>query len=105
MIATLAVRTGIDPLALRDVAVDDPDLFGELVDATSTWTPELELAAADVEVTHELLRSVLALAGAKTIPPPLAIPRDRKLQRRRPPRVSIGELAAMTNRNVGRVET
>jgi hypothetical protein len=105
VIATLAVRTGIDPLALRDVAVADPDLLGELVDASTTWGPELELAASNVEVTHELLRTVLALAGAKTIPRPLAIPRDRKLQRRPPPRVSIAELAAMTDRTIRSVET
>jgi hypothetical protein len=104
VIAELAARTGIDPLALRDVAVDDAALLDELVDAAERWSPELELAAAHVEVSHELMRVVLAAVGAKQIPPPLSIPRTRTQKRRPPPRVSVAELAALTGRSITRAE-
>lgn len=101
MIATVAARTGIAPLALRDCAIAEPELFDEIVVAADRWTPELELAASTLEVEHETMRVVLALGGAKRLPEPLAIPRRRELPRSRPAtQLSVGELAALTGRPI-----
>jgi hypothetical protein len=105
VIATVAARTGIAPLALRDVAVDDARLFDELVEAVDAWTPQLELAASQIEVTHELYRVVLSLGGVKQLPKPLAITRSTKPKPKPIPRVSIAELAALTSRDVERRAT
>lgn len=100
MIAAVSARTGIAPLALRDCALDDAELLDRVVEASDAWTPQLELAASQLEVAHETMRVVLAIGGAKKLPAPLAIPRSRRLPKRETPRVSIADLAALTGRDV-----
>lgn len=104
MIAAVSARTGISPLALRDCAIDDPELLDAVVRAAGEWSPELELAASSLEVEHETMRVVLALGGARKIPPPFAVPRKRDLPKRRPPVVSVAELAALTGRPLARAD-
>ena len=94
----MSVATGIDPLALRDCAVDDALLFDEIVETADAWTPELELAASNLEVSYALLRALAKLPGGRSLPP-LAIPRSRRLARE-PRRVSIAELSQLTGRDL-----
>jgi len=103
MIGQLAARTGIAPLALRECAIADDALFQAVARAAGDWTPELELAATQLEVAHETLRVVLALGGVKRLPPPLSIPRRRELKRHAAPRVSIADLARMTGQSIEQV--
>ena len=98
----MAAQTGIAPLALRDCAVTDPDLFDAVVEAAERWTAELELAASQVEVGWQQLRVLVHGHGGKA-PPELAIPRSRSLARKQR-RVSVVELAALTGRELTRAE-
>ena len=94
----VAAQTGIAPLALRDCAAVDPRLFDEVVDAANAWTVELELAASQLEVVWAQLRATATLPGGRQLPA-LAIPRARSLARE-PRRVSVGQLAELTGREL-----
>jgi hypothetical protein len=64
--------TGIQPAAL----LDDPLIYTAAIDQAeqARWTDLHELLALQVEMTHGVLRAVIAGAGGKP-PDPLELPR------------------------------
>ena len=76
----MAVATGISPLELLDSDTEQLEALERALaeqEEATRWTPELELLATNVEVTHSLARAYIAVHSKKgaQLPAPLKIPR------------------------------